>query len=36
MELNPELQEKFTQFSLAQGLPEDTILLLPKTGKNKP
>ncbi|CAM4567370.1 prostaglandin-H2 D-isomerase [Lepidochelys kempii] len=32
-ELNPELQEKFTQFSLAQGLPEDTILLLPKTDK---
>ncbi|XP_026514281.1 lipocalin-like [Terrapene carolina triunguis] len=32
-ELNPELQEKFTQFSLAQGLPEDAILLLPKTDK---
>ncbi|XP_032629360.1 lipocalin [Chelonoidis abingdonii] len=32
-ELNPKLQEKFTQFSLAQGLPEDAILLLPKTDK---
>uniref|UniRef100_A0A8C8RFT3 Prostaglandin-H2 D-isomerase n=1 Tax=Pelusios castaneus TaxID=367368 RepID=A0A8C8RFT3_9SAUR len=33
MELRAELLEKFTQFSLAQGLTEDTILLLPKTDK---
>ncbi|XP_067417695.1 lipocalin-like [Emydura macquarii macquarii] len=33
MELNPELLEKFTRFSMAQGLTEDTILLLPKTDK---
>ncbi|XP_006134824.1 lipocalin-like [Pelodiscus sinensis] len=32
-ELNPELLEKFSQFSMVQGLPEDAILLLPKTDK---
>ncbi|XP_019365984.1 PREDICTED: lipocalin-like [Gavialis gangeticus] len=30
-ELSPERLEKFTQFSKGQGLPEDAILILPKS-----
>ncbi|XP_074871410.1 prostaglandin-H2 D-isomerase [Carettochelys insculpta] len=33
MDLSSDLLEKFSRFSIAQGLPEESVLLLPKTDK---
>lgn len=35
-ELRPELLQKFTQLALAEGLTEENILILPKTGTREP